>query len=88
MIKAMRTPKFIRKNEAVKVSMDESTKELIEEYAAITKCIAKVFVGSCIPGKLEELKKDLYAEVIRFIGEAFAEAEKAKDEGGEAWRNL
>lgn len=88
MIKAMRTPKFIRKNEAVKVSMDGSTKELIEEYAAVTQCIAKVFVNSCIPGKLEELKKELYAEMIRFIGEAFADAEKAKDKEGEAWRNL
>lgn len=37
MIKATRTPKFIRKNEAVKVSMDGSTKELIEEYAAAIK---------------------------------------------------
>lgn len=88
MIKTTRTPKFIRKNEAVKVSIDGSTKELIEEYAAITQCIVTVFVNSCIPGKLEELKKELYAEMIRFIGEAFAEAEKAKDEGGEAWRNL
>lgn len=88
MIKAMRTPKFIRKNEAVKVSMDGSAKELIEEYAAVTQCIAKVFVGSCTPGKLEELKKELYAEMIRFIGKAFAEAEKAKDKEGEAWRNL
>lgn len=87
MIKAMRTPKFIRKNEAVKVSMDGSTKELIEEYAAVTQCIAKVFVNSCIPGKLEELKKELYAEMIRFIGEAFADAEKAKDKEGEAWSN-
>lgn len=50
MIKTTRTPKFIRKNEAVKVSMDGSTKELIEEYAAVTRCIAKVFVNSCIPG--------------------------------------
>lgn len=83
MIKAMRTPKFIRKNEAVKVSMDGSPKELIEEYAAITQCIARVFVNSCVPGKLEELKKELYAEMIRFTGEAFADAEKAKDEGGE-----
>lgn len=88
MIKTTRTPKFIRKNEAVKVSMDGSTKELIEEYAAITQCIARVFVNSCIPGKLEELKKELYVEVIRFTDEAFAEAEKAKDKEGEAWRNL
>lgn len=68
--------------------MDGSTKELIEEYAAVTQCIAKVFVGSCIPGKAGELKKELYAEMIIYIGEAFADAEKAKDEGGEAWRNL
>lgn len=88
MIKAMRTPKFIRKNEAVKVSMDGSTKELIEEYAAVTQCIAKVFVNSCIPGKLEELKRELYAEMIRFTDEAFAEAEKTRNEGGEPWRNL
>lgn len=88
MIKTTRTPKFLRKNEAIKVSMDGSTKELIEEYAAITRCIAKVFVGSCIPGKLEELKKELYAEMIRFIGEAFAEAEKSKDKEGESWRTL
>lgn len=88
MIKAMRTPKFIRKNEAVKVLMDGSTKELIEEYAAVTQCITKVFVNSCIPEKLEELKKEVYAEMIKFVGEAFAEAEKAKDEGGETWRNL
>lgn len=88
MIKAMRTPKFIRKNEAVKVSMDGSTKELIEEYVAITQCIARVFVNSCVPGKLEERKRELYAEMIRFMDEAFAEAEKAKDKEGEAWRNL
>lgn len=88
MIKAMRTPKFIRKNEAVEVSMDGSIKELIEEYVAVTQCIAKAFVNSCIPGKLEELKKKLYAEMIRSIGEAFAEAEKIKDEEGEAWLNL
>lgn len=87
MIEATRTPKFIRKNEAVKVSMDGSTKELIEEYAAVTQCIAKVLVISCIPGKLEELKKELYAETIRFIGEAFADAEKAKDKEGEVWSN-
>lgn len=88
MIKTTRTPKFIRKNEAVKVQMDGSTKELIEEYAAITQCIARVFVNSCVPGKLEELKRELYAEMIRFMDEAFAEAEKAKDKEGEAWRNL
>lgn len=88
MIKTTRTPKFIRKKEAVKVSMNGSTKELIEEYAAVTQCIATVFVNSCIPGKLEELKRELYAEMIRFTDEAFAEAEKAKDKEGEAWRNL
>lgn len=88
MIKTTRTPKFIRKNEAVKVQMDGSTKELIEEYAAITKCITRVFANSCIPGKLEELKRGLYAEMIRFMDEAFAEEEKAKDKEGEAWRNL
>lgn len=68
--------------------MDGKTKELIEEYAAITQCIARVFVNSCVPGKLEELKKELYVEMIRFIGESFAEAEKAKDKEGEAWLNL
>ena len=88
MIKTTRTPKFIRKNEAVKVQMDGSTKELIEEYAAVTQCIAKVFVNSCIPGKLEELKRELYKEIIRFTDAAFAEAEKAKDKEGEAWRTL
>ncbi len=36
MIKTTR-PKFIQKNEVVKVSMDGSTKELIEEYAEKTK---------------------------------------------------
>lgn len=70
------------------MSMNGSTKELIEEYAAITQCIAKVFVGSCIPGKLEELKRELYKGMIRSTDEAFAEAEKAKDKEGEAWRNL
>ena len=88
MIKTTRNPKFLRRAEKVTVTMDGKTKELIEEYAAITQCIARIFVNSCIPGKLEELKKELYAEMIRFIGEAFAEAEKAKDEGGETWRNL
>lgn len=88
MIKAMRTPKFIQKNETVKVSMDGSTKELIEEYVAVTQCIAKVFVNSCIPGKLEELKKELYAEMIKSMDEVFADAEKAKDKEGESWRNL
>lgn len=88
MIKTTRTPKFIRKNEAVKVQMDGSTKELIEEYTAITQCIARVFVNSSVPGKLEELKRELYAEMIRFMDEAFAEEEKAKDKEGEAWRNL
>lgn len=88
MIKTTRTPKFTRKKKAVKVSMDGSTKELIEEYAAITQCVAKVFVNSCIPGKLEELKKELYAEMIRFMGEAFAEAETIKEKEGESWRNL
>ena len=87
MIKTMR-PKFIRKNEVVKVSMEGSKKELMEEYAAVTKCIAKVFVNSCIPEKLEELKKELYVEMIRYIDESFAEAEKIKDKEGEAWRNL
>lgn len=88
MIKTTRTPKFIRKKEAVRVQKDGSTKELIEEYAAITQCIARVFVNSCVPGKLEELKRKLYAEMIRFMDEAFAEEEKAKDKEGEAWRNL
>lgn len=88
MIKTARKPKLSRNAEKVTVTMDGSTKELIEEYAAITQSIAKVFVNSCIPGKLEELKKELYAEMIRFTGEAFAEAEKAKDKEGEAWRNL
>lgn len=88
MIKTTRTRKFTRKNEAVKVSIVGSKKELIEEYAAITQCIVKVFVGSCIPGKLEDLKNELYADMIRFIGEAFADAEKAKDKEGEAWRTL
>ncbi len=88
MIKTTRNPKFLRRAEKITVTMDGKTKELIEEYAAITQCIARVFVNSCNPGKLEELKRELYAEMIRFTDEAFAEAEKAKDEGGEAWRNL
>lgn len=88
MIKRTRTPKFIRNNEAVKVSMEGSTKELIEEYDAVTQCIVKLFVNSWIPEKLEELKRELYKEMISFIDEVFAEAEKAKDEEGEAWRNL
>lgn len=76
MIKTTR-PKFNRKNETVKVSMDGSTKELIEEYAAVTQCIARVFVNSCVPGKLDEFKRELYKEMITFTDEAFAEAEKA-----------
>lgn len=88
MIKTTKSPIFLRKAEKITVTMDGSTKELIEEYAAITQCIARVFVNSCVPGKLEELKKELYAEMIRFMGEAFAKAEKAKDKEGEAWRNL
>lgn len=89
MIKTTRTPKFIRKNEAVKVTMDGKTKELVEEYAAITQCIARVFVNSCVPGKLEELKRELYAEMIRFMDEAFEAAEKIEGEREwEAWRNL
>lgn len=88
MIKTTRTPKSIQKNETVKVSLDGSAKELIEEYAAVTQCIAKVFVNSCMPGKLEELKKELYAEMIKLMGEAFAEAETIKDKEGESWRYL
>ncbi len=88
MIKTTRNAKFLRRAEKVTVTMDGKTKELIEEYAAITQCIARVFVNSCVPGKLEELKKELYAEMIRFMGEAFADAKKAKDKGGEAWRTL
>lgn len=88
MIKTTRNPKFLRRDEKVTVTMDGKTKELIEEYAAITQCIARVFVNSCVPGKLEELKRELYAEMIRFTDEAFAEAEKAKDKEGEAWSNL
>lgn len=88
MIKMTRNSKFLRRAEKVTVTMDGKTKELIEEYAAITQCIARVFVNSCVPGKLEELKKELYAEMIRFMGEAFADAEKAKDKEREAWRNL
>ena len=88
MIKTTRNPKFLRRAEKVTVTMDGKAKELIEEYAAITQCIARVFVNSCVPGKLEELKKELYAKMIRLMGEAFAEAEKAKDKEGEAWRNL
>ena len=87
MIKTMR-PKFDRKNEAVKVTMDGSAKELIEEYVAITQFIARVFVNSCIPGKLDELKRELYAEMIRFTDEAFDEAENIKEKEGESWRNL
>lgn len=88
MIKTTRNPKSLKRDEKVTVTLDGKTKELIEEYAAITQCIAKVCVNSCIPGKLEELKKELYAEMIRFIGEVFSDAEKAKDKEGEAWRNL
>lgn len=88
MIKTTRNPEFLRRAEKVTVTMDGKTKELIEEYAAITQCIARVFVNSCVPGKLEELKKELYAEMIGFMGEAFADAEKAKDKEGESWRNL
>lgn len=88
MIKTTRNPKFLRRDEKVTVTMDGKTKELIEEYAAITQCIARVFVNSCVPGKLEELKRELYAEMIRFMDKAFAEEEKAKDKEGEAWRNL
>ncbi len=88
MIKTTRNPKFLRRAEKVTVTMDGKTKELIEEYAAITQCIARVFVNSCIPGKLEELKKELYAEMIKFMDEAFAEAETIKEKEGESWRNL
>ena len=88
MIKTTRNPKFPERAKKVKVTMDGKTKELIEEYAAITQCIARVFVNSCVPGKLEELKRELYAEMIRFMDEAFAEEEKAKDKEGETWRNL
>lgn len=88
MIKTTRTQKFIRKNEAVKVSMDGPASELIEEYAAITQCIARILLNSCVPGKLEELKRELYKEMIRFVEESFAEAEKIKDKEGEAWRTL
>ena len=88
MIKTTRNPKFLERAKKVTVTMDGKTKELIEEYAAITQCIVRVFVNSCVPGKLEELKRELYKEMIRFTDEAFAEAEKAKDKEGEAWRNL
>ena len=88
MIKTTRNPKFLGGAKKVTVSMDGKTKELIEEYAAITQCLAKVLVNSCIPGKLEELKRELYKKMIIFTDEAFAEAEKAKDKEGETWRNL
>lgn len=88
MIKTTRNPKFLGRDKKVTVTMDGKTKELIEEYAAITQCIARVVVNSCVPGKLDELKRELYKEMISFVDEVFDEAEKAKEKEGEAWRNL
>ena len=88
MIKTTRNPKFLGRDKKVTVTMDGKMKELIEEYAAITQCIARVVVNSCVPGKLDELKRELYKEMISFVDEVFDEAEKAKEKEGEAWRNL
>ena len=88
MIKTTRNPKFLGRDKKVTVTMDGKTKELIEEYAAITQFIARVVVNSCVPGKLDELKRELYKEMISFVDEVFDEAEKAKEKEGEAWRNL
>lgn len=85
MIKTTRNPKILQKDEKVTVKMDGRTKELVEEYIAITECIARVLVDSCVPRKLKQLKKEICAEMIRVIGKSFAEAEKAKDEKGEVW---
>ena len=84
MIKTTRNPKFLRRDEKVTVTMNGKTKELIEEYAAVTQCIAKVLVNSCIPGKLEELKKGMH----KALDDAFADAEKLKGkETLAAWSN-
>ena len=88
MIKTTRNPKFLGRDKKVIVTMDGKTKELIEEYAAITQCIARVVVNSCVPGKMDELKRELYKEMISFVDEVFDEAEKAKEKEGEACRNL
>lgn len=86
MIKTTKNTKILQKDEKVTVKMDGRTMELVEEYLAITKCIAKLLVGSCVPGKLEQLKGEFCAEMFRVIGKSFEEAEKDKDEKGEIWR--
>lgn len=54
MIKAKKN----KKSDSVKVDMTGNCSQIADEYTAVTQCIAKVFVNSCIPGKLEELKKN------------------------------
>lgn len=56
MIKTTQNPKILQKDEKVTVKMNGRTKDLVDEYMAITECIAKVLVESCVPGKLEQLK--------------------------------
>nr|WP_288823354.1 hypothetical protein [uncultured Mogibacterium sp.] len=86
MIKTTKNTKILQKNEKVTVKMDGRTMDLVDEYLAITKCIAKTLVDSCVPGKLEQMKGEFCAEIFRIIGKSFAEAEKDKDEKGEVWR--
>lgn len=52
MIKTTRNPKFLRRDEKVTVTMNGKTKELIEEYAAVTR-ISK-FVHSREAGRAEK----------------------------------
>lgn len=86
MIKTTQKNPILQKDEKVTVKMNGRTNDLVDEYMVITECIAKVLVNSCVPGKLEQLKEEFCAEMIRVIGKSFAEAEKAKDEKGEVWR--
>lgn len=84
MIRINRKKKIFGKDEEITVELSGSTRKLAEEYTAIQLVVVKACIDACIPGKLQELKKGMHEA----LDDAFEAAEKAKDEGGEAWRNL
>lgn len=84
MIRTNRKKKFFGKDEEITVELNGSTRKLAEEYTAIQLAVVRLCIDACVPGKLQELKKGMHEA----LDDAFAEAEKAKDKEGEAWRNL
>lgn len=78
-----------KENNGIRVLLDGGSHDLIAEFFSIVNHVAEMCAETCLPEHREEFMNEFRKDIDDVLKAAMMKTtKKAKDEGGETWRNL